>query len=270
MLLWYGSNGQLYGRARAADGTLGQILEISDPGQGAWAAKTAIDPAGNAVLTWYRSDGSDLRVQARTLSAAGTLGSVLDLSPAGENAYEPQVALDSSGNAFFTWHRYDGFDNRVQALIMPAGGVPGSVRTLSDAGEPAHSSRLALDAAGNAVIAWLRSDGNDDRVQAHDGRERHARARAHFSDGGQLRQHPDLALNSAGESVIAWQRFDGVDWRIQAATMTAAGNPGPVRTVSDGLAVGLPPQIAYHDGVAVLTWFRSDSGRMRIQYASGP
>ena len=189
---------------------------------------------------------------------------MLDLSPAGENAYEPQVALDSSGNAFFTWHRYDGFDNRVQALIMPAGGVPGSVRTLSDAGEPAHSSRLALDAAGNAVIAWLRSDGNDDRVQAStmaaNGTLGLVRT---LSDGGQSANTPDLALNSAGESVIAWQRFDGVDWRIQAATMTAAGNPGPVHTVSDALGWAYQPQIAYHDGVAVLTWFRSDSGTMR-------
>jgi hypothetical protein len=55
----------------------------------------AVTPSGDAVLTWYRSDGANNRVQARTHSAAGVLGATATLSDAGQPAFAPKVGVDA-------------------------------------------------------------------------------------------------------------------------------------------------------------------------------
>jgi hypothetical protein len=69
-----------------------------------------------------------LRVQARTRSAAGTLGSVETLSAAGQNAPDPafpgvlagpKVALDETGHAVAVWSRFGGANWRIQAAAGP-------------------------------------------------------------------------------------------------------------------------------------------------------
>jgi hypothetical protein len=44
---------------------------------------------------------------------------VQNLSDPGRNAFTPQVAVDSGGDAVFTWPRSDGAHDRVQASAGP-------------------------------------------------------------------------------------------------------------------------------------------------------
>jgi uncharacterized protein (DUF2147 family) len=274
VVVWYASDGfatRLYGRTRSAAGTLGPILTLSDAGQNAWAGQVAVDPAGDAVFSWQRSDGSHERVQARTLSAAGVLGAVQTLSDAGETASNEDVALDADGNAVFTWHRYDGSHDRVQARTLSAAGVLGAVRTLSDAGGQAYGSRLALDAAGNATIVWQRFDGSNDRVQARTLSSVGTLGLVEtLSAAGEPAYNADVAANDDGDAVFAWQRFDGVDWRIQARTLAASGTLGATWTISDAGGMADMPRVAAHDDDAIVTWQRPDGLNERIQYAAGP
>jgi hypothetical protein len=274
VLLWYASDGadvRLYGRTRSAAGALGPVLPISGAGEPAFAGQVAVDPAGNAVFTWYRFDGTNFRVEARTLPAGGALGGVQSISDAGQHAYDPQVALDVNGNAVITWQRNDGVNNRVQTRTLSAAGVLGNVRTLSDAGEPAWGSRVALDSAGNAVIVWHRSDGNHDRVQARTMSSVGTLGLVlTLSAGGEDAWMADVAANDAGDAVFVWQRFDSIDWRIEARTLSASGNLGQTWTVSDAGGSAYGPRIAAHDGDAVVTWYRGDGANSRIQYAAGP
>ena len=76
-------------------------------------------PVGDAVLTWYRSDGANNRVEARTHSAAGVLGATSTLSAAGQSAFAPRVGVDANGAAIVTWQRSDGSDSRIQLAAGP-------------------------------------------------------------------------------------------------------------------------------------------------------
>jgi hypothetical protein len=270
VLLWYASDGantRLYARTRSAAGTLGAIQAVSEPGEDATFGRLDVNASGEAVFTWARFDGSDIVIQGRTMSAGGGLDPVETLSDPGEQAQAPDVALDDAGNAVFVWQRSDGSDYRVQARSRSAAGVLGAVRTLSDAGEPAMDPSVVLDAAGNAVFVWIRSDGSHFRVEARTMSSVGTLGLVStLSDRGQDGTMPAVAVNDAGDAVITWQRFDGVDMRIEAATLSAAGQLGPTWTLSDAGGYAVTPEVAMHDGVAIVTWARDG----RIQYAVGP
>jgi hypothetical protein len=99
-------------------------VTFSAAGQDAFDPQVAVDGAGDAVAVWSRFDGTDYRIQARTRSAAGVLGPIQTLSGAGQDAIDPQVAVDGGGLA--VWQRSDGTTgcggagcSRIQAAAGP-------------------------------------------------------------------------------------------------------------------------------------------------------
>jgi hypothetical protein len=66
--------------------------------------------------------------------AAATFNEPIPLSEAGQEANFPQLAIDSGGNAVFTWVRWDGTNWRAQARAQSAAGALSPVRTLSSSG----------------------------------------------------------------------------------------------------------------------------------------
>ena len=61
---------------RSATGTLGPVVPLSDAATDATQQQVAITDAGAAIFAWTRSDGTNTRVESRTLSAGAALGSV--------------------------------------------------------------------------------------------------------------------------------------------------------------------------------------------------
>ena len=51
--------------------------------------------------------------------ASGAFSTPKTLSPAGQDASEPQIASDASGDAVAVWRRYDGTNFRIQASPGP-------------------------------------------------------------------------------------------------------------------------------------------------------
>jgi hypothetical protein len=223
-------------------------LTLSAAGRNADSAQVAVDSQGDAVFTWRRSDGTNQRVQARARSAAGVLSPIQNLSAAGQNALEAQVAVDSDGDAVFTWRRFDGAHWRIQARARSAAGALGPVQTLSAAGRNATLPQLGVDSAGNAVFVWQRSDGTDWRVQS---RARSATGALGpvqtLSAAGQGAVKPQVAVDPAGRAVFTWERYSG----IQARARTAAGALSGVQFLSNGYS----PQVGVDaHGNAVFAW----------------
>jgi hypothetical protein len=205
-------------------------VNLSAANQNASRPQVAVDADGDAVFTWRRFDGSGtfccFRAQARARSAAGTLSAVQTLSSAGQNAAEPQVAVDADGDGVFTWRRFDGANSRVQARARSAAGTLSAVQNLSDPGGNAHAPQVAVDADGDAVFTWARYDGTVPdpdlpccaRIQA---RTRSAAGTLGgvqtLSAAGQDAFNPQVGVDVAGNAVATWHRFDGTNDRIQAS-----------------------------------------------------
>ncbi len=146
-------------------------------GEDASTPQVALDPAGDAVVVWPRSNGTNTIVQAASRPAGGSFGVPVNLSAAGQSTQgEPEAALDSAGNAVVVWSRSNGTNNIVQAASRPAGGSFGAPVNLSAAGENAYGPQAAFDQAGDAVAIWVRSNGTNDIVQAPPSAPRAARS----------------------------------------------------------------------------------------------
>ena len=141
---------------------------LSASGQSA-LPQVAVDADGDAVFTWTRFDGTNDRVQARARSAAGALSDVQDLSDPGHNAGYPQVAVDADGDAVFTWRRSDGANAPGRGADPLRRGRPEPLTTLSDPGQSAFLPQVAVDAEGDALVAWEHFDETNVRVQASAG-----------------------------------------------------------------------------------------------------
>jgi hypothetical protein len=217
----------------------------------------AVDANDNAVFVWERWDGTNERIQARTLSAAGIRGLTQTLSAAGGDAIYPQVDVDPNGNAVFAWERccYDGTNNeRIQARARSAAGILSSTQTLSAVGQSAGSAQVAVDPNGNAVFAWIGTDG---RAQA---RARSAAGTLSstqtLSDPGYGAIYPRVAVDRSGNAVFLWQRTVGFWNGVQTRARSAVGTLSLTQTLGDtGTAIPLEAEIAVDpQGNAVVVW----------------
>ena len=139
-------------------------IDLSENTQNATIPQVAIDDSGNAIAVWSRSNGTNTIIQTKRYDATTNSWPInaLDLSESGENATNPQIAMDPDGNATAVWQRYDGANWIIQATrydittgswsLFPANLSTGGVN--GDGTIP----QVAMDQAGNATVVWKQDD----------------------------------------------------------------------------------------------------------------
>ncbi|MDQ3991791.1 MAG: hypothetical protein M3245_05725 [Actinomycetota bacterium] len=262
-----GTNWRIQARRRSKTGALSAVQTLSAAGQSANDPQVAVDQDGDAVIVWEGFDGTNSRIQARRRSAAGALSPVRTLSAAGQNAFDPQVAVDADGDAVIVWEGFDGTNYRIRARRRSAAGALSPVQTLSAAGRSAFSPQVAVGQDGHALVVWERSDGTNWQIQA---RRRSAAGALSpvqtLSPAGHDAHVPQVAVDPDGHGVIAWELRAGTNWRIQARRRSAEGALSPVQTLSPAGQGAADPQVAVDaDGDAVIVWERFDLTNDRIQ-----
>ncbi len=118
-------------RALSAAGVLSSVQTVTPAGD---FPRVGVDDDGDAVFVWLSSDGSNLRARTRGRSGTGTLSPVGTLSLGGQDAAEPQIAVDPSGDAVFAWTRFDGANVRIEARARSASGVLSRLQRVSPPG----------------------------------------------------------------------------------------------------------------------------------------
>ena len=241
------------------------VETLSDPGQGAVNPQLAIDGSGRATIVWQRFDGSSARVQSVRLGADGNPEAVQTLSGAGEDALNPQVAIDGSDRATITWERSDGTNARIESVRLGADGNPEPIETLSEAGQDAVLPEIAIDDSDRATIVWQRSDGSSFRVQSvRLGADGSPETVQTLSDAGQGAFNPQAAIDGSDRATVVWRRSDGSNNRVQSVRLGADGSPEAVRTLSAQNATD--PQVAIDDSDrATVVWRRLEGANFRIE-----
>ena len=193
-----------------------------------------------------------------------------DLSAAGQDAYDPQVAFDGQGNAIAVWSRFDGTNFIVQAAARAASGSFGAAQDVSAAGQKAGFPEVAVDGQGNAIAVWSRFDGTNFIVQAA------ARAAGgsfgapqDLSAVGQKAGFSQVAVDGQGNAIAVWSRFDGTNFIVQAAARAAGGGFGAPQDLSAAGQGAFNPQVAFDgQGNAIAVWHRYDGTNTLVQAAA--
>ncbi|MCA3272608.1 MAG: putative Ig domain-containing protein [Roseomonas sp.] len=195
----------------------------------------AMDADGDFVITWesFVQDGSGDGIYAQRYNAAGVaLGGEFRVNTTTTSSQNnPAVAMDAAGSFVIAWDSpQDGSGDGIYAQRYNAAGVAlgGEFRVNTTTVSSQNNPAVAMDAAGNFVIAWDSPDGSGDGVYA----QRYNVAGAAL--GGEFRVstatsddqfNPTVAMDASGEFIIIWQSNgqDGSGDGIYAQRYNAAG-----------------------------------------------
>jgi len=282
-----GSNFQIF-KSEYRSGTWTHPASLSDnispDGQDAYDPQVAMDDNGNAIIVWSQSDGSNYQIfKSEYRSGTWTHPASLtdNISPDGQDASSPQVAMDDNGNAVIVWSQYDGSINYQIFKSEYRSGAWTHPASLSDNispdGQSAFNPQVAMDDNENVVIVWRQSDGNDIsqifKSEYRSGSWTHpASLSDNISPDGQDARYPQVAMDDNGNAVIVWRQYGQIfksEYRSGSWTHPASlsDNISP-----DGQSA-FNPQVAMDDnGNAVIVWRQFDGSNYQIfksEYRSG-
>lgn len=136
-----------------------KMIETNNDGN-AYHPQITIDSNGNAVAVWYQWDGRRNNIWSNIYKAAAGWGSAVLIETSDDgDAYNPQLAVDSRGNAVAVWYMWDvdgstiWFNNYITETGWNAAG-------LLDSGNNGYIyyPGIAVDSNGNALAVWSQSD----------------------------------------------------------------------------------------------------------------
>jgi hypothetical protein len=189
---------------RPAGGEWTEARDLSSPGEVAFNADVALE-AGRMTAVWTVLGDRRTVVQTSSATVAGPWEPVRTISGPIGNASTPVVAMDDEGAAVAAWRWVDGAFLVVQAASRSKDGAWSAPEVLSGPGRSASQPLIAMDAEGNALIAWLRFNGSWTAAQVT---SRPAggswEAARNLSERGGNARRLDLAMNARGDAVVTW------------------------------------------------------------------
>lgn len=199
--------------------------------------RLAMNEAGDAVAAFPTVDGG---VAESRRPAGGEFGPPVTVMagppPSGyvETASTvDDVALGGDGSAVVVWTVRTFSDDfgdtvRVLAADAPAGGSFGKPVRLSTPARPGYDAGTAIDASGDAVIAW-----GDPRFSVH---AIYRPAGASFGAplrlvGPRLGGVPDVSIDDGGRATAAWQQSDGEHVELVTRSFGPSGASTPAQVL---------------------------------------
>ena len=209
---WAGGDASVFAAVRPAGGSWTTPEQLSPPGLAGFKADVAV-AAGRAVVVWAAVEGglSIVQTTSRMIGSGGWLPAET-ISSGTSHAYTPRIALSDTGSAVAVWRWWRSGYFVIQAALRSPDGSWSAPEDLSAPGEDSRPPRVAMDAAGAAVAAWIRPTGSNTMAFAAyrpaAGPWEPARA---LSARGRTTRTVEVTMNRAGDAVVGW-RHEGVLW----------------------------------------------------------
>jgi hypothetical protein len=245
---------------------------ISPAGQDTGFPAVAMSANGDAVVAWNQSDGVDRRLyKSEYRHGAWThpvsLSDCVDVA-GGENAQFPEVAMDDAGDTIIVWALHSPSDSTFHLYVAEYGGgswhLPADLDDHVDVdGGILGSQDVAMDAVGNAVVAWGSDASGDLRGYKADRRGATwyrpvSSADAISPAGGQYVTGLTVAMSRSGQALIAWEQRGATAYHVYKSEYRGGKWVHPA-DLSDFVSLDLGGEISPvaamdADGDAVLAW----------------
>lgn len=263
---------------------------ISPDGEGAYYAKTAMDEQGNIIIVWSQRDlfGDYQIFKSEYRNGAWVHPSSLsdNISPDGEAAWHPRVAMNNSGVAIITWHQSNGAHSQIFKSEYRNGvwTHPADLNdNISPDGQSAQMPWVAMDDSNNAIITWEQSDSTHMQIfksEYRNGAWVHPIGLGdNISPNGQIANDSSVAMNNNGTAIIVWKQLDGVAGSRNQIFKSEyrSGIWTHPSSLIDNISIdgwhAYSPQLALSENEdAVITWYQSDGASFQIfksEYRSG-
>lgn len=236
------------GATRSSGGTWSAPVDVSARADGtATTTALAVNPAGDAVAAWIRSDGQV--VQAAYRAAGGAWGAPVALSGRGLSS-APRVVVDPSGNATAVWEWSQSGIDLVQTARRIAGGGWGATVDLASGGSP----RVAVDPQGRVIAIWTAPGPSVRSSSFTGGGPWSASVELAASSGAGRVGTPWVGVDPQGREIAIWARISGGDVTAQASHRVAEGGWSAAVDLSVSPIGALPAAGVDPSGHATLVW----------------
>jgi len=239
----------------------------------------SVDASDNVMVLWTDTADnvnfgvhSNIYSNATGWSAAQSLRSGL-FTEASSAQITAQLAMNESGDAIAVWHEAASPDSvwAVMYFAATGWGVAEAIETeLSAALQPV----ALMDATGNALVAWVQSDGTRFSVRANRFTAATGWATAEListADATPVNGNataPQLGQDAAGNILVGWQQTDGLQnniWTNRYSITDTAWQGAQIVEISNA-GDALNPVLAVHNnGEAYLVWQQFDGTTTNIQ-----
>lgn len=199
------------------DGQWSPPVQLSKAGNNAWSPHVEIDPStGRATAVWYRwNNAGDTIVQVAEKEPGEEWREPEDLSPEGENAYSPDIAV-AGGHAVIAWVCNDA----IEAATRDSDGKWQPTETISEpkAGEPS----VGIDRNGDVLALWTigptksgpRVAKSASLAPGGNWTEPVTLTERMAGDGGA----PQIAVTPDGRAIALWTIWNGKSRVVEAAS----------------------------------------------------
>ncbi|HEY4096382.1 MAG TPA: PKD domain-containing protein [Baekduia sp.] len=256
--VWYRAGGGQHqfvqSSVRPAAGAWGPVTNVSSTLHDAQQPHVAVDARGDAVAVWEEFDDTTntYAAQAATRAAAnGIWQPPVDLSSAGVNTANAQLASTPDGETVAVWARSDNFSGSVQSASRPpAGGWTAPVNVSSETTDTL-APFVAIDPAGDAVAVWAATTGANEAIF---GATRPAggawQVPARVGQSNSI-VPPSVAVDPQGDAATVWSSFDGTLDTVETAALDATGPLLQGLAIPATAVAGQPVAL----GVAPVDWW---------------
>jgi hypothetical protein len=241
---------------------------VSIAGTNTWLPKVAMDNNGNAVMAWYQYDGSKNQIfmsEYRNGAWSNPVSLADNISPDGQYAYWPEVAMDNNGNAIIVWYQYNGSHYQVFKSEYRNGTWthPASLAdNISPDGQNTYGAKVVMSDSSDAIITWYQFSGTHNQIYKSEYRNgvwtHPANLADHISLSGQIAGANHAAIDSSGNTIIVWHQRNGVNNQIFKSEYRNGVWTHPANVNDnispDGAEAGYPNVAMDDNGNAIITW----------------
>ncbi|SDZ61509.1 hypothetical protein SAMN05518854_108303 [Variovorax sp. YR266] len=249
-------------------------------------ASAGIDANGNAVAVWSQiGPATRFSIYANRYTPAGGWGTAALIETdevVGTVDGDPAVVVAGSGESLAVWKRSTGSSASLWTNRADAGGTwAAAAELVPDAGtaQSIGAHDLAIDAGGNALLAWGQVDlpggGNQwesavwfKRFSGGAWQGDTARVGAPFMSTQALLSTPVLRMNAAGATVVSWGRLDNALMAATAAPGAAFGADTVVRPAASQALTSLPALGVDDATNALAAWTQANGAGTGDLYAA--
>ncbi|MDH3364991.1 MAG: hypothetical protein OEM29_03160 [Thermoplasmata archaeon] len=264
------------------------LLETNNSGD-AVKPQIAVDNSGNATAVWQQDNGTRYCIYSnRYVVGTGWGSAKLIESNDSEGAFNPQIAVDDSGNATVVWEQDDGiYDDSIHSNRYTVGTGWGSATLIGGTAnyywdEHAVDPKVAVDGSGNAMAVWMQYGFNWGSVWSNRYEAGTGWGTASLIETGTcvlLAAEPEVAVDDSGNAISVWSGADNFRHCILSSRYVVGmgwGDPTLVEVADTGDNF-FPHIAADASGNAMVVWQQreepfpgiAESGVMANRYVAG-
>jgi hypothetical protein len=184
--------------------------------------KVVLSESGSAIAVWFQYNDTcmDIWSNRYDVNKGWGVAQLIETNDSGR-ADDPQVAIDSHGNAIAVWCQSDGVRWNIYANRYAVGKGWGIAQLLetNDSGD-ADGPQVSMNSRGDAFVVWVLREGEGwgsdeggssvcaNRYVAGKGWETACRIEAQVT-GDPYVFGPQVGVDDAGNAIAVWEQWDG-------------------------------------------------------------